>query len=490
MRMNAPSVPERLVAGLRALLEDAGFTEEEVSTLRGPRPTLAAQAAQEIYARRLTGTGRLETLVRLFALALPVKTRIAETALAPLPLDELAAAGLLESTGDSVRPLVRIAAYDGLLLASDPDLPGAERADYVTGVNPAARTLARLTLRRGVASTLDLGTGSGIQALLAARHSDAVAAVDVNPRAIAYTRLNARLNGLDNVEPLEGSWFDPVRGRRFELIVANPPYVVSPDSAYVYRDSGLLGDAVSRTLVDQLPEYLEDGGVAQVCCNWVHSAGEDWRARPETWIAGRGVDALLLHYETVEPLEYAVGWNVALEHDPAAFADALDRWLEYDARLEIERLSWGMLVLRRRAAARNRVRAIEVPGAPKAGAGRQLARMLAAWDAPLDDEALSKAVLRPVEGARLERRLWSSESGWTPERARLHLDDTIGFAVPLDDETAEVVAHCEGTVAVRDAIARAAEARRLDRDALASRALPTMRRLHELGCLVFPQDAQ
>ena len=73
---------------------------------------------------------------------------------------------------------------------------------------------------------LDLCTGNGIQAILLAAHADSVVATDVNARALAYTSFNAALNGVDNVETRLGSFLDPVDGERFELVVANPPYVV------------------------------------------------------------------------------------------------------------------------------------------------------------------------------------------------------------------------------------------------------------------------
>ena len=329
----------------------------------------------------------------------------------------------------------------------------------MTGVNPSARSLAYLTLRRRVASTLDVGTGSGIQALLAARHSGSVAAVDLNPRALAYLRLNLRLNGVENVEPLEGSWFEPVRGRRFELVVANPPYVVSPESEHLFKDSGLTGDAASRLVVEQLPAHLEEGGVGQVICNWAHAADEDWRAPVEAWVAGRGVDALLLHYETVDPLEYASTWNRSLAHAPAELGAALDRWVAYDARLGIERISWGMVVLRRRSARRNRVRAIEVPGWPRRGGGAQLERMLAAWDAPVDGEELEASVLRPVEGASSSAAGSPARQAGLPAARAPRWPGTVGFDLTLDDRAAAVVGALDG----RMTSARRCRARTLTR---------------------------
>src|SRR5581483_11200196 len=109
--------------------------------------------------------------------------------------------------------------------------------------------LAKLTVRRRVGSALDLGTGCGILALLAADHAGRVVATDVNPRAVNMAAFNARLNGLENVEALTGDLLAPVRGRRFGLIVANPPFVISPESGYLYRDGGRPGDDLLRELL-------------------------------------------------------------------------------------------------------------------------------------------------------------------------------------------------------------------------------------------------
>src|SRR5438270_327403 len=77
---------------------------------------------------------------------------------------------------------------------------------------------------------LDVGTGSGVQALLAARHAREVVATDVNPRALAYAELNAALNGFTNLECRAGSMFEPVAGETFDLITCNAPFVVSPEN--------------------------------------------------------------------------------------------------------------------------------------------------------------------------------------------------------------------------------------------------------------------
>ena len=91
-------------------------------------------------------------------------------------------------------------------------MPGAETSfDFVPGIQSPSVTLAKLAVRRRVAAALDLGTGCGIQALLAAKHAEHVVATDVNPRALAFAGFNARLNGIDNIEFRLGNGSSPSR---------------------------------------------------------------------------------------------------------------------------------------------------------------------------------------------------------------------------------------------------------------------------------------
>src|SRR5437868_11939339 len=75
------------------------------------------------------------------------------------------------------------------------------------------------------AQVLEIGTGTGLVALSAARRAARVVAVDVNPAAARCAKLNAVANGLaGKIEVYEGDMFGPVAGRKFDLIVCNPPY--------------------------------------------------------------------------------------------------------------------------------------------------------------------------------------------------------------------------------------------------------------------------
>ncbi|CAL9341988.1 Release factor glutamine methyltransferase [Streptomyces sp. enrichment culture] len=114
---------------------------------------------------------------------------------------------------------------------------------------------------------LDVGTGSGALALAAARRGTRVTAVDVSWRAVCTTRLNALMAGLP-VQVRRGNLFTPVRGRSFDLILANPPYVPAPDGgtgpprgpARAW-DAGHDGRLVLDRICREVPGLLRPGGV-------------------------------------------------------------------------------------------------------------------------------------------------------------------------------------------------------------------------------------
>ena len=180
---------------------------------------------------RLRDSGPLATLARLFQLRESVPDEAARVALAPLEPARVQAMGLLEVADGEVTAPFTIAPFDELLLVSDwmPFDRSSMPADCVTGLNPTTVLLAHITIRRPVGTALDMCTGNGAHALLAARHAGHVVATDVDPRALNMTAFNALLNAVDGIECRQGSLYNPVDGENIDVIVANPPFVISPE---------------------------------------------------------------------------------------------------------------------------------------------------------------------------------------------------------------------------------------------------------------------
>jgi methylase of polypeptide subunit release factors len=419
----------------------------------------------------LQSSDRFSTLVRLLVLGVPVGTAEAEAALDAIAPARLERAGVLVSEEDSVRAAIKLVPHGDLLIASDPDR--GDDHDWVAGIHAPSVTLAKLTVRRPARRALDVGTGSGVQALLAARHSETVVATDVNPRALQYAAFNARLNGIENIELREGSFFEPAAAARFDLIVSNPPYVISPDSAYAYRDSGLPADEVSRNVVRAAAEHLEEGGFAHVLISWAHAEGQDWREPVEAWLEGLGCDAWLLHFGSDDPVTHASGWLRPTV--PERFEEALDRWLDYLRASGIQAVAYGGVVLRRRSRGRPWLRADSV-ALEREGAGLHVARVFQAQDVlerlPAD-EALLDLRLALIPEHELEQTLAVSEGRLEVQRVVLSLTRGLGFHVGLDEHTLRLLPLLDGTRRLRDA---------LD-EPYATAAIPAVRRLLELGFL-------
>jgi len=178
------------VKRLREALQAADYTTATVRDVLGDEGFAALLRDDLPRVLRATGGGsQLETLIRLLFAGTSVDATAAAAALPTASLDDWVGIGLLVRDGDTVAAPVLIRPYDvndrPAWIAHD-RLPrsGPAPADIVMGIGPASTTLVNATIRRPVATTLDLGTGCGIQALHAATHSNHV---------VALTAVRARL---------------------------------------------------------------------------------------------------------------------------------------------------------------------------------------------------------------------------------------------------------------------------------------------------------
>jgi ubiquinone/menaquinone biosynthesis C-methylase UbiE len=485
-----PSVADREdVELLRRALDRAGYTSAELERrldLEGPF-SLDAHALP-VYMRALADGSAFAAVTKLFLLGIPVPREEVEAALAPLDVERLVELGVAQPDDGAVLPSVAILPWSGFLLTSDvleKDL-APTRGDHVLNVIPPSVTLASLTPRREVGATLDVGVGCGVQSLLASRHSQRVVGVDVNPRALRFAEFNLALNRVDNVEVRLGDAFDAVAGETFDLIVSNPPYVISPDNHYAFRDSGRVGDAFCEDLVRRTPGFLAEGGVAELLVCWAHPPDGDWTQRLREWVDAAGCDTLALHFLSQEPLAYAALWNRHLRWDPLAYDRAIDRWVDHLRDLEIEAIGWGALVLRRRRG-RNWFAPYPASMAAIDEAGHHVERLLVAQDVLAeagDGDDLLALRLRPADDHRLDQTIVLADRRGKVERVALRLEGGFNFEAGLSRNAFQLVSQLDGRP-LGDVLEQiAGELDGAAHEELVAEAVSTVRGLFGLGFLV------
>ena len=489
--MTGPLVLDQpdLVRRLRETLASVSFTAEKIGDALGTGDEIVSRAADiPVHLRQLERDATFGALVRLFILDLDVPIDELAPAIAPLTVDDLARLRLVERREGMTRPLVRIVPHDHLLITSDVRLQPGEPApaDHVPGVHRPSVTLAHLTVRRPVRSFLDLGTGCGVEALLASTHAERVLATDVSPRAVNFAAFNAQLNLVPNIEYRAGSWFEPIGDERFETIACNPPYVISPASEYIYRDSGLVGDSVSEQVVRSIPPHLEEGGFATIAISWIADPEGDATEPVQRWVRGSGCDAWLLHYRTDSPLETAAVWNQTESGDSVRYAKLIDTWLAYYRELGIRAIAYGSLLLRRRQGP-NWFRTDPLPAGRLKPATDHVLRVFAAHDlltGTADGEALLREKLRVVPKATIEQRVRFHDGAPRVEETTLSLDEGVGFQAGMEAQVLYLLTQLDGSRTLRGAFVEGAKHEGVaDAEQYARAGLPVVRRMFELGFL-------
>jgi len=478
-------------------LED--FTPDSVLALLGPVGQSALDRGDLLGAERMVGIddGALSTLIRLFLLALPVPAQAARAALGLGPQD---APALLAESGGSVRARLEVRPYaerDGppwwVISDFGSDVrPGPLAADHVLGIGAASLNLAQLTARTPVARALDVGTGCGIQALHLSRHADAVTATDISARALAMAATTAALSGT-SWDLRAGSLLDPVVGERYDLVVANPPFVISPGlrpghGGYDYRDSGVPGDALCAGLVRGLPGVLAPGGTAQLLANWAITADTPWVERIEAWLAGSGCDAWVWQREIAGPAEYVSLWLRDAGERPGSdrWRVRYTEWLDWMQAAGIVAVGMGAITVWNTGRADPVVTCEDVRHAVEQPAGAAIAAWLPRqhWLRDTSDAALLDARLRHAEDVVRTRSDLLGTQGWATEVEQVRLSRGMRWELETDEAIAGLIAACDGRTALRVPLTVLAAVNDVPLEAVADAVLPVVRDLVGRGFLL------
>lgn len=481
---------------LRDRLLAAGYTVDRVRKRLGPLAHDALNRNETTPGLLVTDDqSPLSTLIRLFLLQVPVRSADAEEALSRDLLWALGNAGLVHQYGNEVTALVDVRPYgdeahDWWTIADlTPGLDGTSLTvseDHVLGVaNSSGMTLSQLTVREPVESALDVGTGSGVQALHLASHANRIVATDINQRALAMAGLTARINNVP-LELREGNLFDPVRDERFDLIVSSPPLVMSPRTEVLYRDGGLVGDEICRRLVVDAADHLTDGGVAQFLVNWLQLRGEDWQARLASWLVRTGCDVWIVRREVVDPAQYVELWlKDSGVHGTPGYRERYEEWLGWFEAQLVDSIGFGWVTMRR-TSAKPTVRIEQWPHPIEQPLGETIAQWLhdVEWSRTHDDDALLNSRLEVADA--VEQEMLGPPGASDPSHVVLRQRRGFCRAVAVDTAEAGFVGGCDGTLEVGQILGAVANLTGVDPVELRTRLVPRIRELILEGFLRTP----
>lgn len=480
----------------------AAYTVDAINTALGPGGQAALGRGDLIgAARQLLPDEPVATLIRLFILGREVPEPAARAALHPLPLESACAAGVVAVSAGSVRALLDIRPYAQVGRPESPgkpwwvvsdfgsDVRGSPLApDHVLGVGAASLTLAQATPRDAVSSALDIGTGSGVQALHLGTHADRVVATDISERALRFAATTAALSG-QHWDLRHGSLLEPVAGARFDLVVANPPFVVgSGGSGYDYRDGGLSGDGLCEALVRALPSALTEQGMAQLLANWIIPADQPWDERLARWLVTSGCDAWVWQREVADPGEYVTLWLRDSGEQPGTerWTHRYDAWLDWFGANDVVAIGMGLITMWRTDAAQPAVVLEDVPQALEQPIGAQLPRWIARqrWLAATADADLLTA--RLVQAADLERTISDllTTDGWAANGMRVRQLRGLRWELDIDDAISALIAGCAASNSLAGPLEVLAAALGRSSGEVAAAALPVVRDLIGRGFLI------
>ena len=470
-------------------VQQLGYDSQLVSQVLGERGLAAAHghnyAAAKWYAQCMENGERNSerNLILGCYLREPLDRSQWELVLGPgITADALAAGVIAHGRLQvDIRPVV-VASHGTteVLVVSDPDAAAEVQtgtSDHVPGAGNASMSLLNVIPPQtpdpdseshgSVTDVLDLGCGSGVlSTVLAANYPHLrVTGTGISSRALAFARAGREVaeRGVENksgdspttapqVEWLCGSWFEPVHGREFDVIVSNPPFVMAPphrDQAKTYRESGLELDGASALVVGQAPEYLRVGGRAHLLTGWALADGESAAQRVSAWLPTHGVRAWVVQRELVSVADYVTTWLADEEVDTRSGEGRarVNEWLDYLGAHEVERIGMGYVHLERIADSEPSDMTFEVldqPLPPGTFLGYEVHEWFARmqWLAATDREDLldSTFAIRPgVAVEHIEVADVEQGQGFTPYALRLSRTEGPAWTHEIDEHVRAVI---------------------------------------------------
>jgi SAM-dependent methyltransferase len=300
---------------------------------------------------------------------------------------------------------------------------------------------------------LDLGTGTGVAALLAAPNARHVWATDVTDRSVRFTEFNRRLAGLENMTVAKGDLFVPVEGLTFDRIAIHPPYVPAKirRSDHVFAVSGDDGEQIIRRTVEGLPLHLRPGGRFYSLQVATDREGEDFEDRIRKWLgdAHQEFDIMLAIHSKRTPAEY-------LANDENRLVEESRNWMELWERTRTTFMVYATLLIERHDQPRRTLTRRAHKGA---GYTRRDLEWILEWQKSLTREDHVEMLLacrpvgRPENELLVVHRL--RDGNFRREEFRLEIPGPFVLSLRCEDWLTQLIPDCDGVRTWRDHFERA-----------------------------------
>ena len=337
---------------IRRTILDHGYDEQSICEL------LAVESLQTIEPTKLhyldkhvlPQTPRAD-LIRLFQLRGSVPQQSIEEIFGQQNTNLLESLGMLNRKGDEFSSAIDLFCCGGLLFATDHrymiQADDHLDEDPVMYIGMDSHGLVQTAPREHCEHVLDLCSGSGVQGIVASRYARNVTAVDINPRAIRFARFNAQLNGIENYHAKLGNLYDVVDNQKFDCILANPPFVPSPDEGLKFRDGGVSGENILRSIIEGSWSHLTAEGRLCIVTDLVNV--ETYNQKLSSWLGQVNAYGLILSTADRDEILFSV------PHCHAPFSQSLEdynreleRWINNFRGADLKAVNFGYILLWKR----------------------------------------------------------------------------------------------------------------------------------------------
>jgi len=322
----------RKLKDLKNCLLDIGYTTKNICQLLDIPDLQSLQSPYFHYFDHYKlPQSPLADLIRLFLLSSPQSKKKIQAILGKSHFELLTELGVLIPRKTKWCSQINLFVLADTYIATDPQYRFTiwpeeyQFQDPVMYLSPDSVDLFHVTPQpRG--RVLDLGCGSGIQGIMASSFATEVVGVDVNPRAIRFSRFNAQFNGVRNIRFVQGSLYEPVKGQQFEVIVANPPFIpAATQNRLLYRDGGASGETILSQIITESANHLTKEGKLFTVTDLFDL--EKYEKKLSCWWKGGPADILVLKGAIVPKFYYAYG-HIRPHLSYSNYVQELDCWLQ------------------------------------------------------------------------------------------------------------------------------------------------------------------